>query len=144
MLLIADQERYRVRSYAATGLEIPYRFAGLRIERKEISFGRSAEHQPAPGREHAGPRRRVELEFPSHFAGGCIERPNRTPDIIVRQLALAATGEERPRLIVGLALEISRARLAHRDIKQSGGRAIGWAEPNRSAIQVRPHQRPFV
>src|SRR4051794_10748678 len=97
VLLATGEERHRPRSNRATGLELPQRFAGLRIEREEVSFVRSAEDETAGRGHHAGPCRRRQLEVPCLLAGLDVDRADRAPRFFVEPL-LAAAGVIRARL----------------------------------------------
>src|SRR5207253_5384493 len=105
-------ERNRIRADAAAGLKIPEWLSCFRIQSVEIPFVRAAEHEAARRGEHAGPRRRMQPEFPDHLAGDRIERANSAPGVIRRQFLLSAAREERSGFIVGLALVIGRAGFA--------------------------------
>ena len=57
VLLTIDHERDRIRSHRPTRLKLPQRPTGARVERKEIPFPRSGEHQTTRRRHHSRPRR---------------------------------------------------------------------------------------
>jgi hypothetical protein len=44
---------------------------------------------------------------------------------------------KRANLVLHIALEVHRADLTDRDVHQTSLRAVGWTEPNRSAVRVR-------
>ena len=99
VLLVAGEVRHRARSDRAAGLKLPQRLAAPGVERVEVAFVRSAEHESAGGCHHASPRRRRQLEVPRLLAGLHIERTDGTPRFLVEPL-LAAAGVVGPRFVL--------------------------------------------
>ena len=65
MLLVPDEKRHRTGSDRAAGLELPQRFAGLRVEREEVAFV-----SPRAGRT----RRKTSRIVLCGFRGFCVAR----------------------------------------------------------------------
>src|ERR1700722_2851332 len=83
-------EGHDVRIHFGAGLEIPQRLSGFSIERVEISFERPTENQTSGGRQHAGPRRGLEFEFPLGGSSHGVEGADGSPGLIACDGALAS------------------------------------------------------
>src|SRR5258708_20448007 len=98
-VVAVDREGDGIGSAGPACLEIPYRLTTLRIQRVEVSFVRSGKDQSTCGGKYAGPRRREQLEFPSHLSCFRLEGPDRAPRIIGTHFVFAAASEPHPRSV---------------------------------------------
>ena len=123
VLFAVGEKRHRPGSDRAAGLELPQRLAGRRVERVEVAFVRSAEHQSAGRGHHAGPGRRRQREVPHRLAGLHVERAHGAPRFLVEPL-FAAAGVVGARPVLDGGLEVDRSHLAHRHVEHAGGGAV--------------------
>src|SRR5579859_4225720 len=143
-LVAVDGERHGIGDNAAAGLKVPQRLSRARIERVEVTFVGARENQAPGGGEYAGPRRRVQLEFPAQLSGLSLQRFDRAPSIVGRQLIFAAASKKGGGLVRRVALEIACADFARGHVDETGLRIVGRTEPHSSAIRVGPDKIPFL
>src|SRR5262249_24067018 len=136
-LLSVTQVADGSRGNHTAGICTPKLFSGFGVEREELSFLGSTEHQIARGREHASLWHAVKLVLPLDFARRGLNRHNRSTSRIIAETHWDAAEKVRSGLIRRIAEIELAGKIPDREVKQFGRRAIGRRVPVRSAFGAR-------
>src|SRR5258708_17527242 len=112
----------------------------FRSEREEVAFVCATENQSAGSGKYTCPRRGLQPEFPRDAPRSCFQRANSAPLVVGWKSLLAAACKKRSRFEIRFALVVSCSHFADSHVEQSGLRTVRRAEPDRRAIEIRPHQ----
>ena len=128
---------------SAPRLKVPEWCTAGSIKCVEVALVRSSKYESTGRREHSGPERRGQPEFPPQGAGSRIEGPYGAIRTVTSGDSLAATIERGPGDILCVPLVVVGTHLSDGHIEEACGGAVRGTKPVGRALQARIDQSAF-